>query len=410
MPFLDRTIARNPKLIEAAVALHQSGQIPANTFLLDQDVFIANMTTLKDAADDAGLSIYFMTKQHGRNPLAYRPGLADRRASTVAVDIQCARALYYNGLGLGHVGNLCQIPVGDLDRVVGEMRPEVVSVFSLDKAAGVSASAVRAGRVQDILLRVRRDGDLVLPGMAGGFHIEELAAAVRAVKGLEGVRIVGVTTFPAMDYRHTDPVAAPNFDTLRIAAAKLEDLGVSVQQVNAPGNTSADVMAFMRERGATHVEPGSAVSGHSTYHLAHQEFVELPGLVYVSEISHFVDGKAWVFGGGLWLDDPPVAALSDIGRWRNALVGRDANVLERKVRFLGTGSSATGSFGGLDYHGLLDIDRSSASVGDTVVFAFRTQAFDTRANVAVVRNCAQHPELLGLFDVRGHPLDPATWW
>jgi predicted amino acid racemase len=409
MAFLDRTIAQNPELIRASVALHQAGELPSNTFVLDQDACHENMRMMKDEAERVGLSIYFMTKQHGRNPLIYGPGIEDGRASTVSVDIQCAKALHHNGLAIGHVGNLCQVPNGELDRVIGDMKPEVVSVFTVEKADAVSNAALRAERVQDILLRVRRPGDLFLPGMEGGFLIEELPDAVKRINGFGGVRIVGVSTFPSMDYRHTEPVAAPNFETLRIAAAKLEELGVHVTQINAPGNTSTEVMTFMKENGATHVEPGSAVTGHSTYHLVRDDLAERPALVYLSEVSHFVDGNAWIFGGGFWVDDPPVPALADMNARREAVVGRDGD-LDRKARFLGTGGSASGSFGNLDYHGLLDIDRPEAAVGDSVVFGFRTQAFDSRANVAVVRNCATEPEVLGVFDVQGHTLDPKTWW
>jgi predicted amino acid racemase len=409
MAFLDRTIARNPELVRAAVALHQAGELPSNTFVLDQDACLENARSMKDEAERVGLSIYFMTKQHGRNPLIYGPATEDGRASTVSVDIQCAKALHHNGVTIGHVGNLCQVPNGELDRVVGGMQPEVVSVFTVEKAEAVSKAALGADRVQDILLRVRRPGDLFLPGMEGGFLIDELPAAVEQIKAFDGARIVGVSTFPAMDYHYTEPVAAPNFETLRIAADKLQELGVDVIQVNAPGNTSTDVMSFMKENGATHVEPGSAVTGHSTYHLMRDDLAERPALVYLTEVSHFVDGKAWVFGGGFWVDDPPVPALADMNERRQAVVGRDGD-LDRKARFLGTGSSASGSFGNLDYHGLLDIDRPDAAVGDSVVFGFRTQAFDSRANVAVVRNCATEPEVLGVFDVQGHQLDPDTWW
>jgi predicted amino acid racemase len=411
MAFLESTIRRNPKLIEAAIALHQEGKIPANSFVLDQDVFHANMSAVKDEAERVGINVYFMTKQHGRNPLVFGPPTADGRAKTVAVDMQCAKALHYNGIPLGHVGNLSQVPNGELDAVVGEMQPEVMSVFTVEKAEAIAAAAARADRTQDILLRVRRrKEDLVLPGMEGGFELDELPDVVKRIGRLGTVRIVGVTTFPALNLGNTEFDPAPNFETLRMGAQQLSDLGVNVTQINAPGNTTTHTLQRMADEGATHVEPGSGLAGHATYHLVNDDLPERPALVYVTEISHFVEGKAWVFGGGFFLDDPPVSDLSDFDGRRSAIVGRDAGALDRRVPFLGTGTAARGAFGSLDYHGLLDVDRSSAAVGDTVVFGFRTQAFDTRANVAVVRNCETDPEVLGVFDVQGHRYDDRKWW
>jgi predicted amino acid racemase len=410
MPFLETTIKRNPKLVEAAIALHQEGKIPANSFVLDQDVFVQNMTAMKDEAERVGISLYFMTKQHGRNPLIYGPGTEDGRAKTVAVDMQCVKALHYSGIPLGHVGNLCQVPNGELDRVVGEMQPEVMSVFSVEKARAIAAAASRAGRTQDLLLRVRADDDTSLPGMEGGFDVDQLADAVKQIAPLDTVQIVGVTTFPAVSHRNTRFEPTPNFATLRAGAERLSDLGVAVTQVNAPGNTSVHTLSSLAEQGATHVEPGSALSGHATYHVAREDLPERPALIYVTEVSHFVEGRAWVFGGGFWFDDPPVSELEGFGQRRQAVVGHDGAALERRVGFLGTGTAARGAFGSLDYHGLLDAGPGSVDVGDTVVFGFRTQAFDTRANVAVVRNCEGNPEVLGIFDVQGHRYDDHKWW
>jgi len=132
----------------------------------------------------------------------------------------------------------------------------------------------------------------------------------------------------------------------------------------------------------------------------------------VSEISHFVDGNAWAFGGGFFTDDPPVPELADFASHRQALVGGDSDrIFDRRVRFLGTGPSGGGRFGGIDYHGLLDISEDSAHVGDTVVFGFRTQAFVTRAYVGVVQGLSQgNASFAGLFDAEGHRLDPMGHW
>ncbi|HNV04746.1 MAG TPA: hypothetical protein PKH64_01360, partial [Petrotogaceae bacterium] len=67
--FLEKTIKRNPKLIEAAFELHRSGQISPDTYLIDINTLTANAQKIKKEADKYGVKLYFMTKQLGRNPL-----------------------------------------------------------------------------------------------------------------------------------------------------------------------------------------------------------------------------------------------------------------------------------------------------------------------------------------------------
>ncbi len=411
MPFLDRTIAKNLTLIEAAVRLHQSGQIPANTLLLDLDATTQNAKLLRKEAARVGLQIYFMTKQYGRNPAVTKAAIGDSEASTVAVDIQCAKAIHYNDIRLGNVGNLNQVPESDLPTVVAHMRPEVLTIFSVAKAASVARVAASADRVQDLLIRVRRAGDVVFPGMDGGIGLEDLEGAAAEIKKMPSVRIVGVTTFPALSYENTTaPSTTPNFETLLAGAKALERSGIQVTQINAPGNTCVANLEFLAKRGATHVEPGSALTGHTTFNLQGGDSPEVPAAVWVTEVSHFVDGRAWVYGGGFFLDDPPVPELADFHSHRNALVGRDpAEIANRKFKFLGTGPTQGGRFGGIDYHGVVDVGEADAAVGDTVVFGFRTQAFITRVVVGVVRHDGGSV-LEGLFDVQGHQLDAARRW
>src|SRR3982074_26970 len=153
MPFLDRTIEKNPRLVETGGRRPQEGKIPANTWLLDLDVITSNAALIKSEAARVGLRLYFMTKQYGRNPVVTKAVLGDSDAKTASVDIQCAKALHYNGLPLGNIGNLSQLPESDLPVVVGQMQPEVITVFSIEKAASVSRAAVDAGRSQDLLIR-----------------------------------------------------------------------------------------------------------------------------------------------------------------------------------------------------------------------------------------------------------------
>ena len=46
--FLQRLIERNPRLLEAAIALHQQGRIPPNTWLIDLDAIAENARVLSE--------------------------------------------------------------------------------------------------------------------------------------------------------------------------------------------------------------------------------------------------------------------------------------------------------------------------------------------------------------------------
>ena len=53
--FLEVLRRRNPRLVEAAIALHQAGEIPANAYVLDLDTVEENARLFKREADAHGL-------------------------------------------------------------------------------------------------------------------------------------------------------------------------------------------------------------------------------------------------------------------------------------------------------------------------------------------------------------------
>jgi predicted amino acid racemase len=400
--FLELLKRRNPELLQAAASLSAQRLLPPNTFVLDLDAIRDNAAAIRARADALNLQMYFMTKQIGRNPLVTAAMTQPGRPETVAVDIACADALHQNGIQLGHVGNLVQIAVMDLARVLA-MRPEVVTVFSTEKALQVAQSARAAGIEQPVLLRVSDpDKDVYLPGMEGGITLDELQTAVRAIQAMPGIRIDGVTTFPALAYdTSAQPRATPNFTTLLTAADTLQRLGVQVRQINAPGNTSVHTLDLQASLGATHVEPGHGFLGTTPFHL-NVDLPERPAACYVTEVAHRFGDRAYVYGGGYFIDDP---VWLQPGFIHQAMVSTDADhILEREVPFLGAGSGASGGFGGIDYYGYLADPNGQLPVGASVVMGFRIQSFVTRANIAVVSTRAGSPQLHGVFDNVGRRL------
>jgi predicted amino acid racemase len=378
--FLDALQRRNPALIDAAVELHAAGEIPPGTFVIDLDAVEENARRLAAGASNAGIQLYFMTKQVGRNPV-FAQRVARHIRSAVAVDLDDATALAEAGVPIGHIGHLVQPHESALESVLA-LEPEVVTVFSVEKAASLAAAAARAGRIQPVLLRVVGDGDEFFAGQEGGIPLSGVVAARDAIDALEGVRAAGVTTYPAIEFADGDFRPTPNLRTIAEAA---ELLG-GVEQLNAPGHTSLAVLPLLRAAGATHGEPGHALTG-TTPLAAVADTEERPAVCYLSEVSHRDREHVAVFGSGFYAR----------GHAREGLIVRGAE--RRRLPLEPLNSDA------IDYYRRLRADGAGADVGDPVVFAFRFQAFTSRARVATVEGVAAAvPRLVGLHDSNGRAL------
>lgn len=415
--YLGAIAARNPGLIRAAAELHAADVLPANTYVIDLDAIRHNAEVMAREAERVGIRLYLMTKHYNRNPLVTHVALSAGIGSTVGVEVADALALHRFGLAIGHVGHLVQIPRASL-RAVLSMRPEVMTVFSVDKARQVSDAALARGLVQDILIRIRAAGDIIYPNEEGGIWEHELDAAARVIADLPGVRIVGVTTFPATLFNpNTARVETTvNFSGLLRSAEKLRALGFDIRQVNAPGASATIGFKVVAEAGGTHVEPGHALTG-TTPQVLYPDACspEKPAIIYLSEVSHLFDGRAYVIGGGFYACETP-ALIGDDTRyhtteWRpQAFVGRDAEtIMDQKVpvdkgSFFGRTNNATDYYGGT----LVPERPADIRVGDTVIYGFRPQAFTTRANVAVIDKVAGETRVLGIFD-RGLNLLDENW-
>ncbi len=113
--FLRTLRRRNPDFLRAAMALHASGAVPANSYVLDLDAVTANAAVMSEAAAPLGLTVYAMTKQVGRNPHFCRAVKDGGIPAAVAVDMPCARAVGSGGLRVGHLGHLVQVAEHEAD-------------------------------------------------------------------------------------------------------------------------------------------------------------------------------------------------------------------------------------------------------------------------------------------------------
>jgi hypothetical protein len=278
----------------------------------------------------------------------------------------------------------------------------------VEKALQVSDVATKLGMVQDIVFRVRGRDDLVYPNEEGGIWEDEVEATARTIADYPGVRIVGVTVFPATLFSPSSATMEPtaNFSVLTRCAQKLKDMGFEVTHINAPGASSTIGFHVVAENGGTEAEPGHAVTGTTPqvlYPAANSP--ERPAIIYLNEVSHLFESRAYVYGGGFYACDTGVERGDDSryhGKsWEpHAFVGRDpATIFDQKVpvdknSFFGRADNATDYYGGT----LLPTGDADIRVGDTVIYGFRPQVFTTRANVAVVDNVDGDARLLGIFD------------
>src|SRR3972149_765525 len=225
---------------------------------------------------------------------------------------------------VGHVGHLVQPHRGAEDAVIAA-RPGVVTVFHEAIAARLGAAAERAGVVQPVLLRVVAPGDRFYFGHGGGLPLDGIEHAARRIDGIPGLRVVGVTSFPALlaDAQARRLVVTPNLDTIRRAADRLRAAGVEIEQVNAPGTTSSGALKLLADAGATHAEPGSGLLGTTPLMVFDDDAPEIPAIVYVTEVSHLDGNDAYVFGGGLYIDK--VLGAYEL----RAFCGRDERIIER---------------------------------------------------------------------------------
>jgi predicted amino acid racemase len=387
---LNRALQRNPGLLQAAIELHQRGEIPAPTFMVDLDAVSENAGLMAREADRLGLRVFVMTKQHGRNPYINHACLAQGLHATVAVETLEARLLHRFKTPIGHVGHLSNIPKNAVDEVVG-MDPEYITVFTYDSAKWISDAAKNQGKVQNLYVRVNKPGDEVFRGMVGGWLLDECVSGIRPILNLPNVRVAGLTQFPCLSYSTKDPnLARPTtgFETMKRAKETLEkELGLTDLRLNAPGVNNCATFKVVAEHGATDVEPGAGVTGCGMPH-AYHDLPEKPAQVYVTEVMHHWDGETYTLGGGgTYIEsfgghlDYPLPCM----------VGSDFETAKDNIFTLG-------ERGVLDYH-IVGVDGKKSNVGDTAVWGFHPQYFANRAYVSIVTGISRgEPKVEAIFD------------
>jgi predicted amino acid racemase len=407
MDFLDSLLRRNPALVRAAASLHRAGAIPPGTYVVDVDTVGANAGLLRKAIDAAGLGAYWEAKQFGRCPPLCQALVEAGFDAAIALDREEARALHGLGFRVGHVGHLGQPAQIDLEWLLGDVRPEVVTVYHPAFAEALATAARAVGTTVGVLLRPIGPGDLHNDLVGGGTPERDVPAIAARIAGLGGLRFEGITTYPALRYdvRERGFRPTPNLESLLRTRDALARAGLDARQVNAAGNACVASVHELADRGVTHVEPGQAFVAASPGHFF-EDFPERPAVAFVSEVTHTDGDLAYALGTAL-------VANHTIGIWNAVLyerlaacVGADPDTIAERLLFADPpryGHSDPSSYLYLRLHQAADV---RAAVGDTVVIGVRTQIY--RANDACVAAVAGvssgQPRLLGLYDRSGGPV------
>lgn len=404
MDFLETIITRNVGLIKVASEFYARGEIHEDTYVLDLDTLRKNASTISRSADEYNVETYFESKQFGRNPLACQEVMKSGMTKAVAIDMEEAKSLHRTGINVGHVGHLGQIPRKEVRYVLEEIRPEVITVYNVDKAAQISEAAKQLGHEQKLLLKVIGDGDLTYNALGGGIKEHELVSVAREINSLQNVTVAGLTTYPSLrcNLKTMKVEPTPNFNTLIRCKKSLRMAGFEIEQVNAPGMNTASTMKILEENGGTHAEPGQALIGMTPLHALNDE-PEIPGMVYVTEVDNVEGDKAFAYGSGF-------VANVTVGVWNPlayehiyALVGYDFEELlaQRAIVEPPLLQYSDPSF--FMYLTLRKTPGTTLKVGQTVITGCRGQVYRANsAKLAVVEGIQNgKPKVMGIYDRNG---------
>ncbi|MBQ6820263.1 MAG: YhfX family PLP-dependent enzyme [Clostridium sp.] len=381
--FLEKTIERNRELIQAAFDLHRKGDILPDTYVIDLDSVIENARKIKEEADKYGIKLYFMTKQIGRNPIISKELMKLGYEGAVVVDFREAEVMINNGIKIGHVGHLVQIPKALIEKVV-KAKPDYITVYTLEKAKEINEACEKVGLKQNIMLRVLGEDDNLYSGQYGGFKLEDLKEIGKELIKFKNLNIAGIASFPCFlyDAESNEINRTNNIDTIKKAKFILEnEFNIKIQQLNMPSATCVASIEKIYEEGGTHGEPGHGLTGSTPYH-KYNNGVEIPAMIYLTEVSHNLSDKGYCYGGGHYRRS----------HMEDALVGEDIDNSKIVKVIPPTDES-------IDYH--LELSEK-CNVSDSVIMAFRTQIFVTRSNVALVKGIKSGKlEIVGVYDSQG---------
>jgi len=382
--FIKALKQQNPALIVATLQLWRQRKILPDSWVIDVDQVLENGRRLLDVAKQYDITLYLMTKQFGRNPWLAEKLLALGYQGIVAVDYKESRVMRRAGLHVAHQGHLVQIPSSLADNAVSD-NTDVITLFSLEKAREISVAAIRAGRIQAVMLKIYADNDVIYSGQQSGFPLAELGHVVNEIRQMPGIRLAGLTHFPCLLWNEElgQTVPTPNLQTLVTARRQIKQLGIEIEQLNAPSAASCTTLPLLAEFGVTHTEPGHALTGTLPGN-QNGDNPERIAMLLLTEVSHTFKGQSYCYGGGYYRR----------GHARNALVFTPGSDTPCEAQLSRMDDSS------IDYHLALD---DEYPVSSAVMLCFRTQIFVTRSDVVLVTGLQEgEAKIVARYDSLGN--------
>ncbi len=186
--FLEALKKQNSKLIDATLVLHEQGLLLPDSYIIDLEQFKVNAQLIKDKADEFGIKLYGMTKQFGRNAILAKTLEEVGYEGVVAVDYKEARVLHKQGVRISHLGHLVQPPESMLNEIIQEIQPEIITVYSLEKAQTISDIALKLGMTQKVLVKFIDEGDALYANQESGFQLSEMANVLFELSQMEALK------------------------------------------------------------------------------------------------------------------------------------------------------------------------------------------------------------------------------
>ena len=255
--FLEKTLRRNPALIETCFDFHQKNMILPDTYVIDLDTLLENAKNIIQSAKKNDLKMYFMLKQLGRNPIIARELIKLGYSGAVAVDFNEAKIYMEHNIPISNVGHLVQPPKALVKQLI-DYGCEYITIYSVDKARDINACLVNTDRKQKVMLRIISDQDSIYSGQHAGFHIDDLEIAINELKQLEHIDIKGLTSFPCFLYNESTQKNEPteNLKTILRAKGIAEKYGITIENLNAPSTTCVETNEEMAKFQVNSCEPG----------------------------------------------------------------------------------------------------------------------------------------------------------
>lgn len=381
--FLKQTLKRNPDLIYKSIELMNKGLLEPDTYVIDMDHLRTNAKMILDKAKESNISLYFMTKQIGRNPVIAQELVEMGYSGAVVVDFREAEIMMDNNIPLGNVGHLVQTPKHSIKRIL-EYGTEVMTVFTLEKLREINTYAKELDMAQDIILKVAGPEDLFYSGQEAGIELKDLEVFLEKSKELKNINIVGATSFPCYLYNYKEDLIerTPNLESVLKGIEIMKEFSLKIKHINLPSTTSVRTLNLMKNDAATHGEPGHGLTGTTPAH-AFLELSEVPSVIYLSEVSHNFRGKSYCYGGGHYRRS----------RLENALVYETNGNKMIDIKAVPDDS--------IDYYFELS---EESEVSAPVVMAFRFQMFVSRSKVVLLENIQTEENIMGVYDGLGRRL------